>query len=363
MLLKHDGELVHHSEMRLSISFASISLVVLLVACGDDASSDAGADAMRADTSTDAPIDSSTDTSSDATVDSARFDAASDAAIDAPVGSRGAVRFVRNAFREHDYSLEATLPSAFGEGELTFEMWMRLDASFPVGPADGGESQLTDWCDVDNEPYSDGAWWYKGNFLLDGHNNNSFEQGTFSLQFYGGGRLRWLFGDGSTQWSVGVYPATGTPSLLDDAWHAVALVRRFEGGSGATLELWIDGVQIATETSDVRTNMRTWWDTWDAFPEAQPGWFWGAEKQAAVLVLDQYEDYKGEIAELRYWTIARSEDALAAPSAVTGGEAGLVGWIPFDEGTGDRACDALDRSRCMIFMRTGPDLWTDGPAL
>ncbi len=353
---------------------------MLLIACGDDATSDAGAD-TGTDTTIDAPtVDAPTVDAP--TVDAPGVDApgvdapgvdapgvdapAIDAAVDAPVGTRGAIRFFENETREHDYGIETVLPDGFGDGEFTFELWMRLDDSFPVGPATGGESQLREWCNVDNEPYSSGSWWYKGNFLLDGHNNNSFDLGTFSLQFYGGGRLRWLFGDGGSvagHWSVGAYPATTTASLLDDTWHAVAVVRRFSGASNATLELWIDGTRIATETSDVRTDMRMWWNDWSAFPGDQPGWFWGAEKQAAVLTIDQYEDYKGDIAELRYWSVARSESDLGTPTAVTGSESGLVGWYPFDEGSGTQACDALDRTRCMTFMRTGPELWTTGPVL
>ena len=336
--------------------------LVLLLACGDDSSPPDAA----ADGAVDSATDSGVDVGLDAEGEDAQPDTPTDSALDAPVGSRGAIRFVRNATREHDYGIETVLPTGFGDAELTFELWMRLDSSFPIGPAAGGEAQLTEWCDVDNEPYTGTSWWYKGNFLLDGHNNNSFGQGTFSLQLYGAGRLRWLFGDGGTvdgHWSVGVYPATGTDSLLDDVWHAVALVRRFEGDTGATLELWIDGERIATESSDVRTDMRTWWDGWEDFPAEQPGWFWGAEKQAAIVSIDQYEDYKGDIAELRYWSVARSETDLQSPAAVTGDEAGLVGWYPFDEGSGDQACDALDRSRCIRFMRTGPELWTDGPDL
>ena len=42
---------------------------------------------------------------------------------------------------------------------------------------------------------------------------------------------------------------------------------------------------------------------------------------------------------------------------------GLVAHWPFDEGSGDMACDALDRSRCIQFFRTDDSIWVDGPAL
>lgn len=71
-----------------------------------------------------------------------------------------------------------------------------------------------------------------GNFLLDGHNNGDFSAGTFSLQHYGGGRIRWALGDGANPgpggiWAVQAFPANETPSLLDGQAHLVAAVRRF----------------------------------------------------------------------------------------------------------------------------------------
>lgn len=167
-------------------------------------------------------------------------------------------------------------------------------------------------------PYSSGSWWFDGNFLLDGHNNNAccgFSDGTFSLQFYGGGRVRWLFGDGMSAgpggvWSIGAFPATNTPTLLDGEWHQLTLVRRWSGTSDADLELWIDGALVDSETSTVRTDMTFWWDTWPGFG-AQAGWFWGTEKQAAIGVLSQYEDYKGLVDEVRFWSRAKSAAEIA----------------------------------------------------
>ena len=71
-----------------------------------------------------------------------------------------------------------------------------------------------------------------------------------------------------------------------------------------------------------------YWNGWNGFTSGQQGWFWGVEKQAAVGVLTQYEDYKGLIDELRFWSIAKSPTQLANnwQAAVTGSETGLVGW-------------------------------------
>jgi hypothetical protein len=162
-------------------------------------------------------------------------------------------------------------------------------------------------------------------------------------------------------WSSQAYPASSTASLLDDVWHRVALVRR-----GRALELWIDATMIAVETSTELTDLTRWFDGWDGFYPGQEGWFFGAEKQAAIGSISQYEDYKGDIAEMRFWTVARSTAVLAGEHdrAVRGTEPELAGWFRFDEGSGDRACDSLDRARCMVLVRFRDDLWLDaGPVL
>jgi hypothetical protein len=214
-------------------------------------------------------------------------------------------------------------------------------------------------------PYSSSDWWFPGNFLLDGHNNSSFGNGTFSLQFYGGGRLRWQLGDQGSPgpggvWGVQAWPATSTTSLLDGRWHHVACVRRWQGTTQARLELWLDGALVDTELSDVRTNLAALWAAWTGFPSAQRGWFFGAEKQSAIGVLSQYEDYKGLLTELRFWSRALASPELTSPGharALSGSESGLVGWFRFSEGAGTTACDALAPTRCLTFVNAQQPFW------
>lgn len=287
--------------------------------------------------------------------------------------SAGSLFFVQNDPGDHEYGQQVLLPPGFGEGEFTFELWIKPDDSFPVGPTtDGTAGQLINWSDADEVPYSSGSWWFEGNFLIDGHNNASFHDGTFSLQFYGGGRVRWLFGDGAVagpggHWSVGAFPAASTPSLLDGLWHQLTLVRRWSGASDADLELWIDGALVATETSPVRTDMRGWWDAWPGFPSGQQGWFYGAEKQAAIGVLPQYEDFKGNMDEMRFWSRAKSPAEIAADyqKPVSGNEPGLVGYFALSEESGTATCDDLDPSRCIQLVNVPPQIWSteDAPLL
>jgi chitodextrinase len=282
------------------------------------------------------------------------------------------LEFFVNGQQDYDYGENVVLPAAFGSGEFTLEIWLRLNDSFPVGStAVGTAGQRQNWSNADNVPYSSDSWWFAGNFLLDGHNNNDFSAGTFSLQFYGGGRVRWLFGDGGNPpgsggtWSVGAYPASSTAHLLDGNWHQVTLVRRWIGtGSDAQLELWIDGATVAMQVSDVRTNMRQWWDNWAGFPTNQDGWFWGAEKQAAIGSLNQYEDYKGLVDELRFWSRAKTSQEIQASFAapVTGAEPGLVGWYDLDETAGLSSCSNLVTTQCIALTETSarldPAMWS-----
>jgi len=279
----------------------------------------------------------------------------------------GSLSFVENAPNEHDYARLLDLPSSFGQGEFTLEIWIRPDASYPVGPiVENTPDQLIRWSTSDEAPYSSPSWWYRGNFLLDGHNNNAFEQGTFSLQMYAGGRVRWLFGDGTYageggHFAVEAHPGDTTQSLLDGDWHLVTLVRRWTGSSGARLELWVDGSAVAIESTPVRTDMRTFWESWNGFPASGRGWYLGSEKQAAVGSLSQYEDYKGLVAGLRFWSVARGPVAIgrSPDTQLTGSELGLVGWYRFDEGAGSTTCDALAPTDCMELVST-PAPWSTG---
>ena len=287
-----------------------------------------------------------------------------------PAGA-ASLAFFANQAGEYDYGLQLELPPDFGSGELSLELLIQLEESFPVGSTSGGEGQRLNWSDSDEEPYSGCCWWFPGNFLLDGHNNADFSDGTFSLQLYGGGRLRWLFGDGADPgpggvWAVQAWPAATTPSLLDGEWHHVVLVRRFTGASEAQLELWIDGSLVASETSTVRTDMGVYWDSWSGFPTGQEGWFWAAEKQAAIGVLSQYEDYKGLLDELRFWNRALSpaEIEAGAFAQVQAGALGLVGRYALDEGSGVQGCDTLaptppnPASRCLDLVDPMPGTWS-----
>jgi hypothetical protein len=218
----------------------------------------------------------------------------------------------------------------------------------------------------DPKPGDGGGWWFKGNFVLDGHANAGNNEGTFSLQIYGSGRVRWHFVDTAGYWGIQGANILTAPSVVDGSWHQITLVRRWSGMTDADLELWVDGVLINTVTSFARTNMRSYWDNWAGFRAGNEGWFWGTEKLAAVGFFDQYEDYKGLVDEVRFWNRAKTATEItnnyAAP--VVGDEAGLTGLFRFAEASGITSCNVVNISAvadndciALINMKTG--YWPD----
>lgn len=294
------------------------------------------------------------------------------AQTNAPTGSGNSINFTDNISNDYDYGLMTDIPAGFGSGEFTFELWVRLNNSYQTGSTFDNVNDLINWSTNDEEPYSTNSWWYPGNFLLDGHNHGIFHYGTFSLQLYGGGRVRWLFGDGQLverggPWGIGAHPANTTPSLLDDEWHQITLVRRWKDTTQSALELWIDGGLVDTQTSPLRTDMRKWWDTWSAFPTNQAGWFFGTQKQVAVGVLSTYEDYKGLIDEMRFWNRAKSASEIENNYnlSVNGSELGLSGWYDFKEGSSTQVCNRQSGGDCMTLIDMKAGYWDsrDAPLL
>ena len=110
--------------------------------------------------------------------------------------------------------------------------------------------------------------------------------------------------------------------------------------------------------------MRQWWDNWIGFPAAQAGWFWGAEKQAAIGALSQYEDYKGLVDEIRFWSRAKSPEEITHgwTHGVAGGENGLVGLYRFSECSGTTIANVLDPQDTMQFFGMKPGFWSQNDA-
>jgi hypothetical protein len=293
----------------------------------------------------------------------------------------GALRFVENPPLEYDFVDIPRLPPAFGRGEFAFELWIKPDEGLPVGETfPASLAQLSHWSSYDPEPYSSDGWWIRGNFLLDGHTRpegffaGDSREGTFSLQFYGGGRLRLMFADrkeGAPRgmvYAAQAWPASSTPSLLDGKWHHVVAQRRWREPAGAMLELWVDGALIGSAELPERTDMRRFWDNpaHPNDPEALGGWSLGAEVMTAWnYAFTQFEDYKGLVDDIRIWGRALTPaevGRLAAGRLPQRGERGLLAHFGFEEGGGAVARDSLDPSYQLVLVRPTPSTWSDEDA-
>jgi hypothetical protein len=278
----------------------------------------------------------------------------------------GSLRSLDNGANQYEHTRLSNIPAQFGAGEFTFEVWIKPDnrAAYPAGTCGTGGNTRLNWCTENVARYSVNCWWCNGNFLLDGVDfGGSPQGGTFALQFYGGGRLRWLFGDGSVSqtldgyWSIGNGTTTNNPVLLDGQWHHVAVVRRWVGASNAALEMWIDGVLIDTQTSNRRPDL--WTGNWEGISQTTyqyAPWYFFAEKQAAVGALPSFEDYKGLLDEVRFWNRAKTSSELTNNwrNAVVGTESGLSGWYDFTSIVAGKSCNRQASTECMVLYDSNP---------
>jgi Concanavalin A-like lectin/glucanases superfamily len=285
------------------------------------------------------------------------------------------IRFQENLPTQYDFVDIPKVPKGFGEGEFALEMWIKPDTTYQVGGVwRGSYDQLKNWSNVDPEPYSSDGWWLSGNWLLDGHTRpegflgGNTREGTLSLQFYGGGRLRFMFADAKEGmpkgmvYAVQAWPATKAPSLLDGKWHHVVALRRWREPSGATLELWIDGTLIDAKPIPKRTNMRQYWDdlAHPRDPRELGGWSIGSEVMTAWnYALTQYEDYKGQVDDMRFWGRAPDAEEIRAwsrrakPSQVS-----LLADFAFSEGAGATIRDRVDPDYVLTLFRSSASSWS-----
>lgn len=260
----------------------------------------------------------------------------------------GSLTFVENAVNSYEYLSLSAFPTNFGVGEFALGIQFKClsNGTYTLGDVTGGGlAQRQLWSNSNPTRYGAASWWYNGNFLLDGHNNTNFYAGTCSVQI-ANGRARWLFGDGSPAdaltgdlWGVQNMSAA---SLLDNSWHELYLVRR-RNGSGADLELWVDGSLQDTQTTSAMTDMWTnyWSGGFAGWPSGQRIAVWGSEKQAALNLISQWEDFKGQIGRIAFWSLAPSSAWLGTPfRRYSGQEYGLMAYYLHGEQQGTTSADA-----------------------
>jgi hypothetical protein len=206
---------------------------------------------------------------------------------------------------------------SFGTGTadfpLTFELWMRPDAMV--------RHQLL------------GKW---------GAGNHQ----EYKLQI-SSGVIRVDLRDPSAGVTVSAY--TGNQTALAGAWHHVAVT--YDGRGGATaangIVIYIDGVAVAVG----RINN---------------GAYVAMENTTAPLQIGresaQWKQFDGGLDDMRIWNVARTASEIqgSITTELTGIEAGLVAYWPFNEGTGTGAGDASPSGFAALL---NVPLWMDGGPL
>ena len=140
----------------------------------------------------------------------------------------GSGLFVPSTSPNYDGLVLDTLPTNFGAGEFAFEMDIQpTPAGGGITVASTATIKTNRWSSDNQTRYSSASWWPLGNFLLDGHNNTSsvVAPGSFNLQFYDGGRLRWLFADDAADSPTGgLWAPQGGAQLIDGTWSKIICV-------------------------------------------------------------------------------------------------------------------------------------------
>nr|WP_246484191.1 LamG-like jellyroll fold domain-containing protein [Marivibrio halodurans] len=182
---------------------------------------------------------------------------------------------------------------------------------------DGGD----DWIDI---PVGAAAATGTGDFTWEGWVRTSGREGAIlSIGDAQGGAAGTLYvdGDGMLAFAPGYdAPSTvGGDAVDDGAWHHVAV--RYEGSSGGTLQLFVDGAA-----------------------SGDPGEYGldiSGDMAAIGRLVDGGMSFEGAIADFRVWNDARTDAEIDfhKDGRLTGEEDGLAGYWPLDEGNGAIAAD------------------------
>lgn len=216
----------------------------------------------------------------------------------------------------------ASAPCDVGAGSFTIEMWLQGSLSSNATSNAGGDGSF-----ADNR-------WIDGNIVFDRDIWGGSDR-DFGVSI-AGGFVRFGTGRGDA-FQDGENTIEGNVSVLDGAWHQVALVRNASNGRK---QIFVDGqLDFASALGVSSTDL--------SYPDAgAPGQVtqWGpfivlaAEKHDAGA---PYPSFNGWLDEVRVWNVARTPSEIAASwnRLVAPGSTGLVASWRFEEGAGTSVTD------------------------
>jgi hypothetical protein len=229
-------------------------------------------------------------------------------------------------------------PVDVGATDFTIEWWMRAMAAEDPAPA---------------VSCGDNVEWIRGNIVVDRDRYNQDRKWGVSIA---GGEVVWgVSGDGTGDRTL----CSGV-TVLDDAWHHVAVQRRRADG---WLQIFVDGAEVAAGPGpggDV-----SYPD--DGVPgefcggpcvDSDPFLVIGAEKHDAGA---EYPAYAGLLDELRVSSALRYAGAFTPPTEPFVPDGATAALYHFDEGSGVVAADAAGASDAALQVGGRPPgpAWTD----
>jgi hypothetical protein len=197
------------------------------------------------------------------------------------------------------------------------------------------------------------AEWIRGNIFIDRDVFNAGDYGDFGLSLYAG---KVAFGASSDGPGATVCGAT---SVLDGAWHHVAVTRQASDGR---LQLYVDGrldgqVDTSGATGDISYRIgRT-----TEYPDSDPFLVLGAEKHDAG---SDFPSFNGFLDELRLSTMLRYTADFPPPTGPFAADGDTAALYHFDEGAGATLGDAIGTSPGLLAVggpSNGPTWTADTP--
>ncbi len=210
-----------------------------------------------------------------------------------------------------------------------------------------GASQKIELCSSDDfnigEDFTVEAWIFASEWRPE------FWQGSIITRDQQAGTSGWAFRagmNGTLSFVIGVgseWPeAVSEPIMNANQWHHVAAVK-----TGNTLQLYINGNLSATTNlpgEPVHNNQVVVIGESSGFPGRQ---------------------WRGLIDEVRVWNISRTAEEIEANQTVdlTGNEAGLVAYMPMNDGASLNASNLVDENCDATFVNMTEAAWQDGYAI
>lgn len=256
-----------------------------------------------------------------------------------PPGTNRSLRFYGAGTGQIDrvrVPLGGTTQANVGATDFTVEFWIK--GALADNPASG--------CSTANDA------WINGHIVIDRDVYNAGDYGDFGISLLGG-----TVAFGASKGSSGA-TVCGNTTVLDGAWHHVAVTRQSSNGR---MRIWVDGALDAQNASSPVTGnvaYRTGRST--SFP-ADPTLVFGAEKHDAGSA---YPSFDGFLDEVRLSTSLRYAANFTRPSGRFTVDAATAALWHFDEGTGTAVADAKGTSPGTLLVGGSPagPMWaTDVP--